>query len=91
MKDLDNPQKNDLESGKVDKFTGSMLGPCENYHPKKISSVKITHFSGDGWRVEYLKITYAEKSFTCNVGQVLDNKASITVPCSASNSNGKNN
>ena len=84
MRDLDNPQENDLESGRVDQFTGSMLGPCENYHPEKISSVKITHTSGDGWRGEYIKISYAEKSFTCILGQMLDNKASITFPCSAS-------
>ena len=86
---LDNPQKNDFESGNVDQFMGSMLGPCENYRPQKISSVKIIHTGGGGWRGEYLKISYGEKSFTCNLGKMLDNKASITFPCSASK--GKNN
>ena len=89
IKDLDNPQKSDLDSGKVDQFTGSILGECENFHPEKISSVKFTHTSGDGWRGEYLKISYDEKSFTCKLGKMLDNKASITFSCSASK--GKNN
>ena len=66
-----------------------MLGPCETYQPEKISAVKITHWQGDGWRGEYLKISYGKKSFTCKLGQMLENKASITFPCSAYE--GKNN
>ena len=89
LNDLNNPKKDDFESGKVDHFTGSVLGPCEFFHPEKISSVKFTHTSGDSWKGEYLKISYAEKSFTCNLGQMLDNNTSITFPCSPSK--GKNN
>ena len=88
--DLDNSYKNDFESGNVDQFMGSMLGSCETYQPEKISSVKITHTSGKGWRGEYLKISYGEKSFTCKLGKMLDNKASITFPCD-STFKGKNN
>ena len=88
IKDLNNPKIDDFESGNVDQFTGSILGPCENYRPQTISSVKITHTSGDGWRGEYIKIYYAEKSFICILGQTLENKASITFPCRASK--GKN-
>ena len=89
MQDLDNPRKNDFESGQVDQFTGSMLGPCETFQPEKISSVKITHASGEGWRGVYLRISYGEKSFICKLGKMLDKKASITFPCKSS-SKGKN-
>ena len=88
MKDLVNPQKNDLETGNVDLFMGSMLGPCEKFQPEQISSVKITHTSGDGWRGEYLKISYRRKSFTCKLGKLLHSKLSISFPCIASK--GKN-
>ena len=84
IKTLDNLNKNDRESGAVDKFSGDMLGPCETYQPDLISSVKITHWNGDGWRGEYLKISYGIKSFTCNLGQMLESNTSITFPCSAS-------
>ena len=90
MRNLDNPNKNDFESGQVDYFWGSMLGPCETYHPEKISSVKITHASGSGWRGEYLKISYGAKIFTCKLGKMIDNRASITFPCKET-SKGKNN
>ena len=66
-----------------------MLQPCETYQPDKISSVKITHWQGDGWRGEYLKISYGKKSFTCKLGQIVDHDASITFPCSASKVVGK--
>ena len=85
--DLDNPQKNDLELGAVDLFSGDMLGPCENFQPDLISAVKITHRQGDNWRGEYLKISYGKKSFTCNLGKILENKASITFPCNAPQGN----
>ena len=81
MLDFDNPNKNDFESGKIDYFSGSMLGPCETFQPEKISSVKITHASGSGWRGEYLRISYRLKSFLCKLGQMIDKKASITFPC----------
>ena len=87
IKNLDNPKKNDRESGAVDQFSGDMLGPCETYQPVSISSVKITHWQGDGWRGEYLKISYGQKSFTCKLGQMLENKVSITFPCKASQGN----
>ena len=61
-----------------------MLGPCETYQPDSISSVKITNWKGDGWRAEYLKISFGKRSFTCKLGQKLENKASITVPCNNS-------
>ena len=83
MKDLNDPQKDDLVSGKVDLFMGSMIGSCEMYQPDKITSVKITHTAGDGWKGEYLKISYGEKSFTCKLGKMLDNKASATFPCNS--------
>ena len=82
---LDNTKRNDRELGRIDLFSGDMLGPCETYQPDKISSVKITHKNGDGWKPEYLKISYGKKSFTCKLGQKLGNKASITFPCSSSN------
>ena len=66
----------------MDQFTGKMLDQCQFFQPDKISAVKISHRSGDGWKGEYLKISYGEKSFTCILGQKLDNnKASITFPC----------
>ena len=89
IRNLDNPKKNDRESGAVDQFSGNMLQPCETFQPDKISSVKITHWKGDGWRAEYLKISYGKKSFTCKLGQIVDRDASITFPCSASKVVGK--
>mgnify|MGYP003338881311 CR=1 FL=1 len=71
----------------MDHFSGDLLGPCETYQPDKISSVKITNWEGDGWRAEYLKISYGKKSFTCKLGKMLENKASITFPCSDSQGN----
>ena len=87
IKTLDNLTKNDRELGAVDQFSGDMLEPCETFQPDSISSVKITHWKGDGWRGEYLKISYRKKSFSCNLGQMLENNSSITVPCSATEGN----
>ena len=68
----------------MDQFTGKMLDQCQFFQPDKISAVKITHTRGDGWKGEYLKISYGEKSFTCKLGQKLDKKTkSITFPCSS--------
>ena len=83
IKTLDNVTKNDRELGAVDQVSGDMLEPCETFQPDSISSVKITHWKGDGWRGEYLKISYQQKSFFCNLGQMLENNSSITFPCSA--------
>ena len=71
--------------GAVDQFSGYMLEPCQTFQPDSIASVKITHLTGASWRGEYVKISYGRKSFTCKLGQMLDNKdkASITFPCSA--------
>ena len=82
IKMIDNPNKDDFEPGNVDEFKGSVIAPCEKYQPDEISSVKITHISGDGWRGVYLKISYGVKSFTCNLGQRIDGNASIEFPCS---------
>ena len=81
IQNLDNPKKNDRESGAVDQFTGDMLGPCETFQPDEIYSVTITHWQGDGWRGEYLKISYGNKSFKCILGQMVDSMKSITFPC----------
>ena len=68
----------------MDQFTGKMLDPCQTFQPYKISAVKLTLVEGDGWKGEYLKISYGEKSFTCKLGQRLDKKTkSITFPCSS--------
>ena len=53
----------------------------------EIFSVKITHWNGDGWKPEYLKLSYGKKSFACKHGKKLDNRASFTFHYSASNGN----
>ena len=83
INDLDNPKKNDMELGAIDHFSGVLLRPCEAFQPDEISSVTITHWRGDSWKGEYLKISYQDKSFICMLGQMIDNRKSITFPCNA--------
>ena len=83
IKNLDNKKKNDRELGAVDTYTGEMIEPCKEFHPEEISSVKFTHLKGEGWRGEYLTISYGNKSFTCKLGKVEKN-AGITFPFSDS-------
>ena len=84
IENIDDPNKDDKETGKLDQFYGDMLGSCETFKPDHILSVQITHTGLDGWRPEYLKISYDSKSFTCKLGKRLEGRASITFPCSCS-------
>ena len=58
---LDNPDKEAFERNALDKFSGDVLGECEDFGAEEINSVTISHEGEDGWIGVHLKIFLRSK------------------------------